>query len=334
VKVVIDAYDGTITYYADLSEPILAAWSAAFPDLFTDIDEAPASLAAHFRYPENLLQIQAEQYTNYHVTDATAFYQQRDFWQVPEDPTRDTTAGEGSLPIAPYYQLLKIPGRATESFELVLPFVPDGRSNMVGWMAASSDPANYGDVTVFRFPEGRNIEGPGQIFSRMNQDPTFSAQRSLLGSGGSNILFGDLLVIPVEDSFLYVLPVYVRSSQPSAIPELKRVLVVNGSAGDVTVGESLRDALDLAVSPGSEEPPDGGPGEEPPTGTVDERIAQLLASAAEHYRLADEALAQGDLGTYQTQVDLARENLEEATRLLVESGVDVGTPTTSPTPTA
>ena len=333
VKVVIDAYDGTVTYYADLTEPILAAWAAAFPGLFTDIAEAPASVEAHFRYPENLLQIQAEQYANYHVTDPTAFYQQRDFWQIPADPTRDVTGGEGPRAVAPYYQLLKIPGRTTESFELVLPFVPDGRSNMVGWMAASSDPANYGEVTVFRFPEGRNIEGPGQVFSRMNQDPTFSAQRSLLGSGGSAVLFGDLLIIPVEDSFLYVLPVYVRSSQPSAIPELKRVLVVNGSSGDVSVGDSLLEALDLAVSeePG-EEPPDGG--EEPPTGTVDEQIADLLVSAAEHYRLADEALAEGNLGTYQTQVDLARQDLEEATRLLAESGVDVTDPTQSPTPTA
>ena len=139
----------------------------------------------------------------------------------------------------------------------------------------------------------------------------------------------------MEDSFLYVLPVYVRSSQPSAIPELKRVLVVNGSSGDVSVGDSLLEALDLAVSeePG-EEPPDGDGGEEPPTGSVDEQIADLLVSAAEHYRLADEALAEGNLGTYQTQVDLARQDLEEATRLLGESGVDVTDPTSSPTPTA
>jgi hypothetical protein len=334
VKVVVDAYDGSIKYYANLDEPILQAWSRAFPTLFTDIDEAPASLAAHFRYPENLLEIQATQYANYHVVAPDAFYQQRDFWQVPADPTRSTSEGQEGLPVQPYYQLLKLPGRDAESFELVLPFVPDGRSNMVGWMAASSDPANYGDVTVFRFPEGRNIEGPGQVFSRINQDPTFSAQRSLLGGGGSAVLFGDLLIIPIDDSFLYVQPVYVRSSQPSAVPELKRVIVVNGSAGTVSVAPTLVDALGLAVEgepTGPTEPTEPG---EPPTGTVDEQVAEYLASAASHYDAAQTALAAGDLGTYQSEIEAAQSDVQAAAALL---GVEepTGPPATvSPAPQA
>ncbi len=332
VKVVVDAYDGTVTYYANLQEPITRAWSLAFPELFTDIEQAPDALKAHFRYPENLLQVQAAQFANYHVTDASAFYQQRDFWQIPADPTRSTVSGEAGLPVQPYYQLLKLPGRASESFELVLPYVPFGRSNMVGWMAASSDPADYGEVTVFRFPEGRNIEGPGQVFSRINQDPTFSGQRTLLGSGGSEILFGDLLIIPIDDSFLYVQPVYVRSAQPAAVPELKRVIVVNGSSGSISVGSSLADAIGLAVGTEPTEPTEPG---EPPTGTVEEQIAQLLTSAAAHHQAAQTALAAGDLGTYQAEVEAAQADIEAAAELLGAS-VPPGSPTPTPaaTPTA
>jgi uncharacterized membrane protein (UPF0182 family) len=171
------------------------------------------------------------------------------------------------------------------------------------------------------------------VFSRINQDPGFSSQRSLLSQGGSQVLFGELLVIPIESSFLYVLPVYVRSNQPSAIPEVKRVVVVNGSAGQVSVGDSLADALDLAVSEEPGEEP-GGPGEQPPTGSVDEQVAALLASAAEHYRLAEEALDAGDLGTYQEQTDLARQDVERAAELLAgELTTPTGGPTSTPTPT-
>ena len=159
VKVVVDAYQGTVTYYANLSEPIVAAWSSAYPGLFTDINTAPASLAAHFRYPENLFQIQAFQFANYHVSDPTAFYQRRDFWQISPDPTQPTSSvasGGTPPPMRPYYQLIKVPGGATEQFQLVIPFVPAGRQNMVGWMSANSDPLDYGHVTMFRSdPEHR-----------------------------------------------------------------------------------------------------------------------------------------------------------------------------------
>ena len=173
VKAVMNAYDGTITYYAYLSgdraDPIIQAWSNAFPGLFTDINTAPPDIQAHFRYPENLFQVQASQYTNYHVTSASAFYQKSDFWALPDDPTVPATSA--SVPMRPYYQLIRLPGQDTEAFQLVIPFVPADRQNMVAWMAASSDPADFGKLTVFRLPEGRNIEGPTQVMSRINQDP-------------------------------------------------------------------------------------------------------------------------------------------------------------------
>lgn len=324
VKAVVDAYDGTVTYYANTSEPILAAWSRVFPGLFTDISEAPEALQAHFRYPENLLQVQAYQYANYHVTDPDAFYQKRDFWQVPPDPTDDD---DTVTKMRPYYQVLKLPGGSEESFELVLPFTPESRPNMVAWLAASSDLGSYGDLTVFRFPEGGNVEGPGQVFSRINQDPLFSQQRTLLDAGGSNVQFGDFLVIPIEDSLLYVLPVYVRSDQENAVPELKRVVVVNGSGGPVSVGNSLAEAIAAAVGD-DVTPPDG---EEPGgTGTDAERAARLLAQAEILFGEAQDALRAGDLGTYQLKIEEAESLVSQALELL---GVSEDSPSPSATPT-
>ena len=152
VKVVIDAYDGTMTYYANLSDPIIQVWDRAFPGLLTPIEDAPTDLQEHFRYPENIFQMQATQFANYHVTDAQVFYQKQDRWQIPADPTVGlTTTGTAPVePIAPtttsaarlrpYYLLMKVPGDTVEHFQLVLPFVPEGRQNMVAWMAANSDP--------------------------------------------------------------------------------------------------------------------------------------------------------------------------------------------------
>jgi uncharacterized protein len=327
VKVVVDAYTGEITYYADLSEPIIQAWSRAFPTLFTDIGLAPPGLQAHFRYPENLFQVQSYEYANYHVTDAASFYQKRDFWQIPSDPTADTNAN-GSQPVMrPYYQLIRLPGQETEQFTLVIPFVPEDRLNMVAWMAASSDPGSYGQITSFRLPEGRNIEGPSQVFARINQDPTFSAQRTLLGSGGSEVLFGDFLIIPIDDSFLYVLPVYVRSTQEAAVvPELKKVLIVNGSGGSVAIGDSLQEALRAAVAG---QPSGGGGG--PPTGSVRQQIARLLDSAQSHYVAAQNALTRGDLATYQSEINAAQADVERANELLA-SGGGGASPPASPTP--
>ena len=326
VKAVVDAYDGTVTYYANLDEPIIAAWAGAFPGLFTPIDEASDALAAHLRYPENLLQVQSQQYAAYHVTDPSSFYQRRDFWQVSADPTAGPVdPGQVASRMRPYYQLLRLPGQEGESFQLVILFEPAERTNMVAWMAAGSDPGDYANLTVFRFPEGRNIEGPTQVFSRINQDPGFSAQRSLLSQGGSDVLFGDFLVIPVDDSFLYVQPVYVRSvqAQATAVPELKRVVVVNGTSGRISVGDDLESALNAAAG---EDIGGGGGGGGPGEGTVEEQVTALLDEAAEHYQAAQDALDAGDLGTYQAEIDAAQAAVQEAQGLLVPEATSTATP--------
>ncbi|MEP6758196.1 MAG: UPF0182 family protein [Actinomycetota bacterium] len=339
VKVVVDAYDGTVTYYADLSEPIIQAWSNAYPGLFTDVTSAPDSLKAHFRYPENLFQIQAYQFANYHVTDPTAFYQRRDFWQISPDPTQPSTStasGGTPPPMRPYYQLIKVPGGTIEQFQLVIPFVPAGRQNMVGWMSASSDPGpDYGHVTMFRLTQ--NIEGPQQVYARINNDPTFSSERTLLGQQGSEIAFGDFLVIPIDDSFLYVLPVYVQStSGPQIFPELKRVIVVNGSSGDVSLGTTLADALSTATGGTIGEP--GGNGGPPPDGTgggtTDQQVQALLTQALQHFAAAQEALKTGDLALYQQELEQAQSLIEQANQLIAGQSTGGATGTPTPTPSA
>jgi uncharacterized protein len=346
VKVVVDAYHGTTTYYMneEANDPIIQVWRNAFPDLFTPMSEASPDLLAHFRYPENLFQVQANQFTRYHVTDPTVYYGRQDFWEFPGDPAaveppapgEDQPVPAALPPMRPYYVLMRLPGETDRTFTLILPFTPVGRQNMVAWLAAKSDPGEdgglsppYGEMISYEFPSGRNVDGPTQVFARVNADSQFASERTLLGQAGSQVRFGDLLVVPIDDSLLYVLPVYVESTQQNAIPELRRVIVVNGSAIGIgsTLDEALEDALGEAVPTPS--PPDGGgDGEPPPTGTVDEQVQALLAEAANHFARADEALRDGDLATYQNEVELAQAAIEEAQALV--GGEAEASPSPSP----
>ncbi len=331
IKVVVDAYDGSMTYYVvDESDPIARVWRNAFPDLFASMSEAPAELLEHFRYPENLFQVQAERFSSYHVTNPDVFYGGQDFWSLPIDPAE--SQGETQVAMRPYYVLMRLPGDDDETFALILPFTPVGRQNMVAWMAARSDPGkDYGQITSYEFPSGLNVDGPTQVFARINQDARFSSERTLLGQTGSSVRFGDFLVVPIQDSLLYVQPVYVQADQPNALPELRRVIVVNG--GEIGIGNNLREAL--ADSLGEAVPTPEGDGEEPPppTGTVDEQVRALLDEAAEHFGAADEALRLGDLATYQAEIQAAQAAIEDAVTLLGGPAAEpTGTPEPSPSP--
>ncbi len=324
VKVVIDAYDGTTRFFLmDPEDPLILAWQRVFPDLFTPLSEASDDLRAHFRYPEDLFRVQAWQYTAYHVTEPDQFYHREDFWSLPLLP--EQTGGEQdqdqqlpSSQLEPYYVLMPLPGEDEARFVLFIPFTPANRPNMVAWMAAISDPEDYGQLVSIEFP-GRNVEGPEQIAALIVADPDVSRDVSLFSQRGSRVIFGDLLAIPVGDSFLYVQPLYLRSQQTeSAIPELKRVIVAHG--GSVTMAPTLQEAL--AQSLGVEEPeepeepdpdepdPDEPDPDAPPEGTIE----QLLAEAEEHFLEADRLLREGDLAGYQREIGLAREAVQEAAR--------------------
>jgi uncharacterized membrane protein (UPF0182 family) len=322
VKVTVDAYDGTTRFYVvDEEDPLIRAWGRVFPDLFTPLSEAPATLREHFRYPEDLFRIQTDAYANYHVTDPVQFYAKGDFWAVPDVPIDPT---EGPVRLEPYYVLLPLPGEEETKFLLFSPFTPANRPNMVAWMAANSDPEEYGQLTSFQFG-GRNVTGPGQAAVLMHQDPDVSRETSLLDQRGSNVIYGDLLVIPVGQGFVYVQPLYLESQQGAAIPELKRVVVVNGQ--DVVMENTLPEALATAVgaAPPTEPTEPTEPGE-PTEPTAD--VAGLLAEAEAHFEAAEAALQAGDLATYEAEIEEARSLVQQAAEL---SG-GTATPEPSPSP--
>ena len=338
VKATVDAYTGEVRFHlVDDKDPIALAWQKVYPNLFSQ-EPPSASLQAHYRYPENLFQIQANQYATYHVTDPSEFYQKEKVWAIAADPTAPG-ASQGELPpMRPYYVLMRLPGSDDEQFELILPFTPVGRENMVSWLAAGSDPGSYGKIRNFVFPTDAPVQGPSQVNSLINQEPSFSTFRTQTGQQGSSVYFGDLLVIPINDALLYVVPAYVRADQENAIPELKRVLVVNN--GVVGVGANLNEALAAATGAQPPAPEDGGAGTGGGTGngsgtgggTVNAQLSELLTEALSHFTAADAALKAGDLATYQSELAQAQALVEQADELAA-AGDTTGTSGATTVPT-
>jgi uncharacterized membrane protein (UPF0182 family) len=221
VKAVVDAYDGTITLYAfDESDPLLRAWRRAFPGLFVPRSAMSADLRAHLRYPEDLFSIQTDRYAAYHLGAARDFYSKQDFWALPEDRSGQLTHGAGALAVAgrkprmrPYYLLTKLPGEQDEQFILVMPFTPNKKQNMVAYMAARSDPAGYGSITLFSLPRERTVYGPTQVHAQILADPDVAKELTLFNQQGSTVILGNLLTVPIEDALLYVQPIFVQASQ-------------------------------------------------------------------------------------------------------------------------
>jgi uncharacterized membrane protein (UPF0182 family) len=282
VKVTVDAYSGETTLYAfDESDPVLQAWRSVFPTLITPGEEIPDAIREHFRYPEGLFSAQAEVYRTYHMTDVNVFYNKEDQWEIPGQ--------RQGRPMAPFFVLLRLPGAESEHFYLMQPYTPRNRDNMIGWIAASSDPENYGDRTVFLFPKERVIQGPEQVKARINQDPAISPQLTLWGQGGSEVIFGNMQVIPIEESIVYVQPIFLQAEQ-TAIPELTRVVVIY--ADKVEMERDLESAL-LKVF--GEQPPDATGA---PEGEEDGDVAVDAAAAQRLYDEAIEAQRNGDWAEY------------------------------------
>ncbi|MGH2785252.1 MAG: UPF0182 family protein [Actinomycetota bacterium] len=310
VKATVDAMDGTITLYIiDESDPIVRAWQRIFPDIFKPTSAIPAELRAHFRYPEDMFKVQADRFTTYHITQADEFYAKEDAWRVPGDPTNN----EASFP--PYYVIQRLPEEKKAAFILMMPFSPyappgqRARQNMTAWLAARSDPEDYGQLISFEMPRQKLVFGPEQVYARINQDPQVSAQLSLWDRAGSMVIHGNLLVIPIEQSLLYVEPLYLQA-QSGALPELKRVVVVAGET--VRMGETLDQAIKAVFGQGLPAPVEGGGGPVTPGPSGD--VSALLVEALRHFAAADEALRTGDFATYDREIDAARAAIEQANR--------------------
>ncbi len=225
VKVAIDAYDGTTTFYAfDTEDPILMAWRRIFPTLFRDASAMPAELRKHVRYPELLFKRQAEIYGLYHMTDPAVFFNREDLWTLATESTSDSSGAQAAAPMQPNFVLMKLPGEAAPEFVEVLPFTPANRNNLIGWIAGRSDGAAYGTSIVYNFPKTRLVDGPQQIEARIDQNAQLSGQLTLWNQQGSHVHRGSLLVIPSGRALLYAEPIYLQAQQ-SPMPELRLVVL-------------------------------------------------------------------------------------------------------------
>ena len=225
VKVVIDAYDGTTTFYVfDPEDPIIAAYRRIFPGLFKDASAMPPGLRKHVRYPELLLKLQAEVYGLYHMTDAEAFYNREDLWTVATEVGMSAGGEQQTQPMQPNFVLMKLPGESGEEFVEILPFTPANRNNLIGWIAGRSDGAHYGTSVVYNFPKTKLVDGPLQIEARIDQNAQLSGQLTLWNQQGSHVRRGALLVIPTGKALLYAEPIYLQAER-SPMPELRLVVL-------------------------------------------------------------------------------------------------------------
>jgi len=360
VKVLIDSYTGKMTYYVvDQTDPIIKAWRKAFPKLFTDGLEIDLELKRHFRYPEDMFRIQTNMYGRYHISNAGDFYSNTDAWDIAQAPGAISnatplipTVNAAGQPIQareprmdPYYLLMRLPNEATEDFLLLQPFVPRSRDDSVkvlsAFMVAKSDPDNYGTLEAFVMPRTRQVDGPAIVNARINQQPEVSQQITLLDTSGSKVRLGNLLLIPIEQSLLYIRPLYVEA-EGTPVPQLKKVILVYGDK--VVIKDSLREAI-ATVFPGSSPatleqqgvgagqlPPPGGQTTIPPGGTappVLTSVNDLLTEATARFNAAEEALKAGDLATYQKATNDAKDLVRRAS----EAARATSSPPPSTTPT-
>ncbi|MBA7545944.1 hypothetical protein ES705_38326 [subsurface metagenome] len=301
VKVVIDAYNGTMDFYIiDQKDPVVEVYNNIFPQLFKNFDQMPEDLKQHIRYPKDLFQVQAELYSTYHMTDPDVFYNKEDYWTIPNEIYAET-----EIKMEPYYIITKLPGHEREEFILMTPFTPSTKNNMIAWLAAKNDQPDYGNLIVYKFPKEKLIFGPMQIEARIDQNSEISQQLTLWGQKGSTVIRGNLLVIPIEESIIYVEPLYLRAEM-GEIPELKRVIVSNGS--DVVMGNDLEEALGKLFARTFEEREIVITGEE-------KTLKDLIKEAARYYESAQEFAQEGNWSRYGEEL----QKLEQTLRLLQEA---------------
>jgi uncharacterized membrane protein (UPF0182 family) len=322
VKAVVDAYDGTTTMYVnDPTDPLIATWAAVYPTLFTPMTELPADLWPHLRYPEGLFNVQTGMFEAYHVVDPTTFYQGDNLWTVPGG-----AQGQGQvLPGEAYYVQMRLPGEDETEYLLIQPMVPARRPNMIAWVAARNDEGHRGQVLYYQLPTDTSIFGPTQIQARIDQTPEISAQITLWDQSGSSVIRGNLIVVPVGGSFVYLEPIYLQSTS-SAFPQFTKIVVATPSK--VVWADTLGEALQRAVGEGTPSLPTPGPNApaatptprpaatpRPGNGGMPADINSIIAYANEHFRLAQQAIGAGDYVTYGQEMDLVQRALDRLAEL-------------------
>ncbi len=307
VKVMVDAYDGTMRFFIiDDTDPIVTTYQKIFPALFETPDTIPPAVWDHFRYPLDQFRVQAQMYLTYHMSEPTVFYNKEDVWRFPTEIYENNPQL-----VEPYYIIMRLPKASEEEFILILPFTPVNKTNMIAWLSARSDGEQYGKLLLYEFPKQELVYGPNQIEARINQNPEISQQLTLWNQQGSRVIRGDLLVIPIEDSLLYVEPVYLRAEQ-GELPELRRVIVAYNS--QTVMATSLDAAFEElfgspANAPDPAAPPESAPqGEEAeaPSVQVTREVRDLAQSALDAYDNAQNALREGnwtDYGRYQQDLE-------------------------------
>ncbi|KWD76858.1 UPF0182 family protein [Burkholderia ubonensis] len=297
VKVVVDAYNGTVDFYvSDPADPLVRTYARIFPGMFKPLAAMPQDLRRHVRYPEDLFLIQANLYRAYHMDTPEVFYNREDLWQFPRELSDIDGGDAAGTRMAPYYTMMRLPGDAGAEFVLMLPMVPSQRENMIAWLAARCDPPEYGKLIVYTFPKDKLVYGPFQIEARIQQSTEISQQISLWNQMGSRVIRGHLVVVPIEHSILYVSPLYLRAAS-GQLPELKRVIAAYGER------VVMEDTLSAALAALFKETASAGA---PPPGAADARAREALA----HYARALERLKGGDWAGFGAELDALRPLLE------------------------
>jgi uncharacterized protein len=297
VKGVIDAYNGTVTLYVnDPQDPIIQTYARIFPGLLKSSDEMPDDIRAHLRYPEDLFSVQAYLFATYHMQDPQIFYNREDLWNIP---------AQGNQDMEPYYTIMKLPKEKREEFILMIPYTPAKRDNMAAWLAARADAPHYGKLIVYLFPKQKLIYGPRQIEARIDQDGYISQQITLWSQRGSQVIRGSLLVIPIENSLLYIEPLYL-SAEAGSLPELRRVIVAYGNK--LSMQENLEEALAAAFGerPVIASRPETAASALPPSTQRDK-----LRSALDHFERAQDFLRKGDWAGYGKELKVVETLLRE-----------------------
>lgn len=322
VKIVVDAYTGKIDAYViqkPTHDPIIVTYQRIFPGVFKPIDKMPQEMQDHLRYPEDLFRIQTNIYKRYHQSDPTVYYRNSDLWDIASRADLIEASETSSEPLEPYYVIMKLPNGQSEEFILMTPFIRAGKFNMVSWMCAKCDPADYGRLVLYHFPKEKNVFGPKQIAARARQDTVISQQITLWSQEGSTVSSGNLLVIPIESSLLYVMPLYLESTT-TKIPELKRVIVALGDR--ISMAPTLQEALaDIVGAPVSLKPSMTVAGVDEKGKPVTSAPAPKAVPSVGTVKLIDQAISQhdkalaaqrkGDWAEYGRQIDAMRATMEK-----------------------